>query len=128
MFDYYRFTANADAPTHRRDDPQNVHVWVYSDGRTRVQRRCHNGDHYLTPWARRHYVRARPVYRIDRWYSSIEEVYPLLSAMTRDNRYVLDPVVDELPTAVMTAEEREYHAYCVRRQRRRFCVLDPMPF
>lgn len=128
MFDYYRYSANSSATNHRRTDPQQVHLWVYSDGRARVQRRCNQTVHYHTPWARRAPTRYRPVYRVDRWYSSIEDVFPLLTAMTQGNRYYLDSVTEHLPPAVMTAVERAYHAECVKHQRRKFCVLDPMPF
>lgn len=115
MFDYYRYIANGSSVRHRRTDPQCVSIWVYDDGRVRVQRRCAvPSPQYYYAYYRAGYLpsfrRGRPVYRIDRWYSCLEDVYPLLTAMTQSNRYVLDPVRQELPGALFTHEERALHA------------------
>ena len=95
---------------------------MYDDGRVRVQRRCaENSRQYYFPYARPRYVRGdlrgRPVHRIDRWYACLEDVYPLLSAMTQSNRYILDPVKYQLPGATMSPEKRALHAYRLAERR-----------
>ena len=93
MFDYYRYTSNHLARTHRDTDPYEIGLFVYSDGRCRLNRRGRDIS-------------------IDSWYASFDAVAPILAAMTAQDRYILNDVTVPEALDVDVRCRLAYASYC----------------
>lgn len=95
MFDHYRYRHNALSPAAKYGDPRDIDLFVYDDGRCRLNRRG-------------------PDHRLDSWYATFADVAPVLSAMQKSNRYVLHECVGYNEFATMSDELRRKHAMYLR--------------
>lgn len=94
MFDYYRYRHNSVSVAAQPNDPIEIGLFVYSDGRCRLNRR--GNDH-----------------RLDSWYATFDDVAPVLAAMQRNARYVL-AMPEPQDGAPMDADMRKKHAAYLR--------------
>ena len=90
LFDYYRYIANPDL-AHSSSSPDQVAIFIYDSGRIRISRRVQ-------------------MLNIDSWYSSFEELTPILSVMLANARYIVDEFREHQPPYVMPRRVRARHA------------------
>ena len=89
LFDYYRYIANPDL-AHSSSSPDRIAIFVYDSGRIRISRRVQ-------------------MLNIDSWYSSFEELTPILSVMLANARYIIDEFLPHRLPYVMPARVRARH-------------------
>ena len=90
LFDYYRYIANPEL-THSDSSPCWISIFVYDSGRIRISRDADCGN-------------------IDSWYSSFEEIAPILDVMLANDRYILRPEPKVYPPYVLSPKVRARHA------------------